>query len=179
MATGIMHTRLPQAWSLRVARSTSDDPSRSPAACAALIRQRRLSLMAQVVAVPASTCHRRSARPRPYGFTELGSGGCPARPRVQCEVRSYVVHVARRRSAGSARRHRPVMSCRQLASMRRQTVASLTISWFHNDGPHRHVCSDGKVKSSSFADRNKKRRGPHCKLCAPNCVSAMELGRDD
>lgn len=65
-------------------------------------------------------------------------------PWVQWEVRSYVV--TRGADGRPVQLAVIVLSCRQLASIKRQTAASLTISWFHNDGPHRHVCSVGKVK---------------------------------
>jgi hypothetical protein len=51
-----------------------------------------------------------------------------------------------------------VLLRRQRALTKRQSAASLTISWFHNDGLGRHVSSVGEVKSFLFADRNKKRR---------------------
>ncbi|MBR0985837.1 MULTISPECIES: hypothetical protein [Bradyrhizobium] len=66
--------------------------------------------------------------------------------------------------------------------MKRQSAASLTISCFHNAGLRRHVFYVGEVKSFLFADRNKKRQGPHRwsgGVRGKQLSSAMELGRDD
>lgn len=103
----------------------------------------------------------RSACSIPHGLTELTSptsdlSDVPS-VRVLCEVRCYVVAFRVQKIGKLAGTLSLSCHVAWLASMKRQTAASLTISWFHNDGTHRHVCSIGKVKLSSSADRNEKR----------------------